>query len=337
MEEMDIIHIALDNIQNNEGLNAHWKERTKGPFDGILVLKLDDTEVKFNVEIKKELRQYQAMEIVNRNVEGLPLMIVAYKIYPKVKEYLRQENVAYLEANGNIYAKHKGEFLIWWDLNKQLKKPKENISRAFTRTGIQTVFHFLLNEELINKTHRKIANTADIALGNVNNVLKGLKDLGFLIQQNENEIRLIEKMKLLEKWIEAYEEKLKPKLKIGEFRFLKEEDERKWVNIQLHYEMTQWGGEPAGDLLTEHLRPEEFTLYTLETRTELMKNYKLVPDDNGNISVYKNFWGKRPLKIGENIKTVPAILVYADLINTNDKRCIETAEIIFDDYIKDYI
>ncbi len=53
---------------------------------------------------------------------------------------------------------------------------------------------------------------------------------------------------------------------------------------------TQWGGESAAALLTKQLSPEIHTLYTSETNDNLIKNYRLVPDTNGNIMVYERFW-----------------------------------------------
>ena len=90
-----------------------------------------------------------------------------------------------------------------------------------------------------------------------------------------------------------------------------------------------WGGEPAGDILTNYLRPEKFILYTTETNKDLMINYKLIPDEKGDIFVYEMFWNTN-----FNDKTIPKQLVYTDLMITNDKRCKETAKLIFDEHIK---
>ena len=91
---------------------------------------------------------------------------------------------------------------------------------------------------------------------------------------------------------------------------------------------TFWGGEPAADLLTNHLRPEKFLIYTRENRMELMKNYRLMPDKNGEIEVLGLFWKQ------EDGKTVPPLLVYVDLMLEGGKRNKETAEIIYNEYIK---
>lgn len=78
------------------------------------------------------------------------------------------------------------------------------------------------------------------------------------------------------------------------------------------------------------MRPAEITLYTTETRNELIKNYRVIPDEKGNIKVFKKFWHQE----NANENTVPPLLVYADLINTNDRRCTATAQKIYDEFLQ---
>jgi hypothetical protein len=89
---------------------------------------------------------------------------------------------------------------------------------------------------------------------------------------------------------------------------------------------TQWGGEPAAKLLTAYLKPAKLTLYTTESKTTLLKTYKLAPQDHGVLGIYKKFW---KFNTGP-LDTVPPILVYADLVNTGDPRNLETAKKLYD-------
>jgi hypothetical protein len=199
------------------------------------------------------------------------------------------------------------------------------------------VFHFLLHEKDINLPYRELAHIAGVGLGNINYIITGLKELGFLIKLNKDEYRLTNKKGLLDRWITAYDEKLKPALQTGTFRFLKEEEFNNWKNISIANGKTWWGGEPAGDLITNYLRPAELTLYTTETRNELIKNYRLIPDENGHVKTYKKFW---QIEAGDgNIRqplgmVVPPLLVYADLMTTSDRRCTETAQKIYDEFLQ---
>jgi len=65
---------------------------------------------------------------------------------------------------------------------------------------------------------------------------------------------------------------------------------------------------------------------------DMMKNYRLVPDPNGNILVYRKFW-KEVEEEWLTDKTNP-ILTYADLLLTHDMRCLETAHMIYEKHIE---
>ena len=57
------------------------------------------------------------------------------KLFPKVKEELRNNKINYLEENGNAYINCEDIF-IYIDTNKATKQQKEKGNRAFTKTGL---------------------------------------------------------------------------------------------------------------------------------------------------------------------------------------------------------
>jgi len=329
MGEKDIVHIALENLQKTAGIIGTWQANGVLELDGKLEITLNNQLVTLNVEVKQELRNHQLPKIIDQGKRLRPLIVIANHILPKIKEELRQKQIAYLEANGNFYLQQHGIFL-WIDTQKPNKAEKDKGNRAFTKTGLKVVFYFLLNENFINLPYREIAGQTEVALGNINYVMNGLKEVGFLIKLNETQYKLHNKKELLNKWMIAYEERLRPAIKVGTFRFLKEEDFNNWQNLKLIQDKTRWGGEPAGDLYTNYLRPAELTLYTKETRNDLIKNYRLIPDEKGNVKVYKKFWTYD--EVTDNV--VPPLLAYVDLMNTNDRRCIETAQKIYDERLQ---
>ncbi|NCU04694.1 MAG: hypothetical protein GXC73_11975 [Chitinophagaceae bacterium] len=329
MNEQEIIHLALENLQKNTQIQGKWEAHDHQETDGQLILNIDDQHIRYYVEIKNELRNHQIQQMIAFNQYHKPLMVVAPRLFPKIKEELRHNNIAYLEANGNIFMKNK-ETTLWIDTNKPFEGDKKTGTRAFTKTGLKVVFQFLINEDWIHRPYRQIAEQTGTGIGNITNIITGLKQDGFLLPIAKNEYKLTNKKELLNKWIVAYDMRLKPTLKIGTFRFLKEEDFINWKRLPIRNGKTWWGGEPAGDLFTNFLRPVELTLYTTETRNELIKNYRLIPDDKGNVKAYQKFWQYD--EVNDNV--VPPLLVYADLMNSNDRRCTETAQKIYDEFLQ---
>jgi hypothetical protein len=330
MLDEQAIHIALENLERNAGIKGKWTPAGPKEMNGQVEFKVNGNTIKLHTEIRREPRNYQLPQLYKLAEKHKPFMLVAQHIFPKIKEELREQGVAYLETNGNIYLKQP-DLLLWLDVQKPLPTKVEKANRAFTKTGLKVIFHFLLNEDFVNMPYRGLAQLTEVALGNINYVITGLKEQDFLIKLNKDQWKLQNKKGLLEKWIAVYAERLKPALEIGTFRFLKEEDFARWKSLPLKNGKTCWGGEPAGAIFTEYLKPAELTMYTIETRADLIKNYRMVPDDKGNVKVFKKFWHYD--EVADNV--VPPLLAYTDLMNTADRRCIETAEKIYNEFLQD--
>lgn len=319
--EQEILNIALENLNETTGLNARW--RLKGPLDGLIVFDIDGKKDEYIAEIKKELRQHQIPRIEHYHQTNKNFIVVAENIFPKIKEQLRDLGVAYLEANGNIFIK-TDHFYLFVDTNKPYKIRKEKSNRAFTKTGLKVLMQFLINPQLINKTHREIAEIGNVGLGNIPQVIEGLKETGYIIALDKKNYVWENMEELLNRWINDYAAELRPKTIKGKYKVPEE-----WRNIQLNKEITVWGGEAAADLLTNHLRPEKYLLHTKENNINLIKNYKLIPDKDGNLEVLDMFW-----KNEGNLETAPPIIIYAELMIEGGKRNKEVAQLIFNEFIK---
>jgi len=331
--ELDIIHIALNNLEKNTGIRAKYKEITRGQYkgtDGEIVFNYHGKRVKRFVEVKTELRSIHIHQVIQIAEQFKPLILIARTIFPKLKDELREKQIDYLDADGNIFLK-ADDLIIHIDGNKNLNTEKEKVNRAFMKTGLKTVFHFLIDNELVNHAYREIAEKTGVALGNVKYVMDGLKQNGYLVKLDKKRFKLINKKDLLDKWIDGYAVRLKPTLIIDRFRFLNENDFQNWKNIKLKTGATVWGGEPGGDIFTNYLKPGELTMYTGETRKELMMNYRLIPDQEGNVIAYKKFWKEED----KNLNVAPPLLVYVDLMINGDRRSMETAQKIYNERIED--
>lgn len=325
----EIVQIALESLKSSTDWKMRWKKSKEMELDGILEIHLAGKPLTFFVEVKREFRNHHLPAILALADRYKGLMVVGHRILPGVKEALRQHHIAYLEGNGNIFVDRKPVY-IWIDNHKPVVLQPKKINRAFSRAGLQVVFLFLAQPDYVNKPYRAIAQAAGVALGNIKYVMEGLMELGFLLKEDSHTYMLNNQSALLDKWGTAYEEKLKPALFVGNYRFLHTESTYAWKDIGFNTQESVWGGEPGGDLLTNYLRPEIFTLYSTMANKALMKTFRIVPDQAGPIRVYKKFWEDLPEKVAQ---AAPPLLIYADLINTHDKRCVETAQLVYERYI----
>jgi hypothetical protein len=327
--EDKLIYIVINEILKEHDINAFWEEPNIPEIDGFLKLDYKGYAQRFNVKVKKELRNFQLNHIINLAENYYPFLVIAETLFPKIKNALIENGIAYIDLNGNMNIVTEN-ILLKVDGKRQKHLQKEKYGRAFTKAGLKVILIFLFNENEINDTYREIAKNAGIAIGNVKLILDGLIEEGFALRKNEKELKLTNKEDLLQRWVTAYTEKLKPTLHIGNFKFANPEDFLRWKELNIDMTQTFWGGETAGNIYTDYLHPEVLTLYTIEKKTDLIKNYRLIPDPKGNVTIFEKFWKDNQ----DNTNVVPPIIAYADLLATGNRRCIETAQKIYEQHIE---
>jgi hypothetical protein len=316
-----LINIALKNVQ--QVLSIKLDHESVGGYDGRLKFNYNQMEYDFIVKWKKEVRKHVLHELEDIKQPYMSVILIAARIPTTIKTALRKRKIAYIEANGNIYLEKENIFL-YIDANKPYQLAVEKGNRAFTKTGLKVLFHLLIKPELINQTQREIAEYTAVGLGNIPQVIEGLKDTGYLLPLNSKEYEWENREELFFRWIENYQTILRPTLKKTRYQM-----RIPWQNIELNEDIAIWGGEPAADLLTNHLRPEKFILYTNEDQVDLIRKYKLQPKKEGELEVIELFWNKE-----FNQKTAPPYLIYTELILEGGKRNKETAEMIYNEFIK---
>lgn len=317
MNSKDILNLAKENVETTSRLKLDWSER--GGDAWIRILSGDHNILTFKAEVKERVGAQHLDQIKQLSKENKDFLLVSGALSSSVKEKLRESHISYLEANGNMHLE-RGDTLLWIETQKPLDLKKgEPGNRAFTKTGLKVLFHFLIYPEWIKLSFREIAEKTGASLGNVSNILKSLEDSGFLLRKSKTELIWNNRKQLLDKWISYYQDILKPSLLLGTFRLVND-----WKSLKLQAGQSWWGSEPAADLLTNYLHPGEWTLYTRESKQDLIKNYQMIPDPNGPVKAYRAFW-----TFDHPGLVAPALLVYADLINTGNSRCLETALLIW--------
>ncbi len=331
--EADIAYEAAHQFEKKTGIKTTWQKNKPtakdAGVDGLLHLLVNKNKVTLPVEIKKNI-SYQYLPSIGKSLGRMKDIVLLSSYIPEqIAKTLQGLPLNYMDAAGNAFIK-TGDVFILLEGNKPVKVDQNETPKALSKTGIKVVFQFLNEPVLINDTIRNIAARTDVSLDTVHKTLQVLQQLKYIIPVGKNQWGWLNGKNLLEQWVNDYGAKLKPGLHFGNFRFVHENDFAKWRQIQFKRQ-TCWGGEPAGDILTNYLKPETLTIYTNEAKMDLIKNYKMIPDPNGYIRVYQKFWSD---KVTDN-NTAPILIVYADLINTGNKRNIETAQKIYGKFLQD--
>lgn len=257
-------------------------------------------------------------------------VLITEYVTPPMAERLKALDIPFIDTAGNAYVRLPNLLIYVTGRKPQALAPREKRVRALRPTGLKVVFALLCRPDLINAPYRDIADAAGVALGTVNWVFYDLRRLGY-VRETRARGRVYENEQgLLDKWVAAYAQELRPKLKPRRYRV---ENPDWWKKEDLAAFEVWLGGEPAAAILTKHLRPEITTVYGDTHFATMAKTVHALKDDHGNLEVLQKFWNFEIPRLDKRYPIVPPLLTYADLVATADARNLETAQIIRERYL----
>ncbi|HNB73593.1 MAG TPA: type IV toxin-antitoxin system AbiEi family antitoxin [Acidobacteriota bacterium] len=339
-EELLLTQVALSLTQTT-GLQVvdmgqeilHSKTR----WDAEVTLTDGTTQWKYLVEVKSLLTSNALEHLIYqltkyKNESHYPLLLVAPYINPKQADKLRDQNIEFLDLAGNAYLKQPGLFVfITGQKPSESGKATDQKARAFNQTGLRLIFALLTQPGLEQETYRVQAQRSGISLGAVAWVMNDLQKLGYLEDRGKFGRRLVQKKELLDRWVPAYLEQLRPKLLFGRYQ----SSQPQWwekVSLVIHVIGAFWGGEVGAEILTNYLQPATATVYAETNLPRLQAQFGLRKNQLGNTEILRKFWIAPEWETKEK-QVAPPLVVYADLIALGDSRTRETAKIIYDQYL----
>lgn len=304
------------------------RERGAGArADATVRLRFAGGEVLYDVELKHGLRRATLGAAMHQlAAHGERALLVADYITPQMAEELRARDVQFIDAAGNAWLR-QAPLYVWVKGQRppQAMVTRAPVGRAFQATGLQVLFTLLCQPRAANLPYREIAALAGVAHGTVGWVMAELPRLGFVAQVG-GQRRLVDAKRLLQQWVGAYAQTLRPRLQLARYRAAK-------LDWTAHIDATRYGlllgGEPAAARLTRQLRPGTATFYGAKIDRQLLIDHRLQPEPAGNVELLRRFWTFEPDIPG----MVPPLLVYADLLAIGDTRCLEVAGEMHEDIV----
>ncbi len=301
--------------------------------DAYFLGKFGKKEIPICVEIKghiTNLHQIKKFTDFSKSFEGLSILVAEF-INESSRNFLKEGGIGYLErSSGELFLPLK----IQVDSSHskdQNNKTKESGFRAVNR--LKLLFYFLTDPKSLKLPQRSLSKDLELSLGGVNKAIQELKSSHIIQSWENSNLELFDRKKAVEKWTTEFSSFDKNKLLIGRFSPIDSDFFNNWRNQNLGETSSYWGGEPAASLLTDYLQPEVFNIYSYDSQMLIfLKSLRLKKDEKGKIFIYRAFW---PEKLNNsNNRTCPWILAYADLINSNIDRNIETAEEMLNKYLR---
>jgi hypothetical protein len=325
LKKCELLEQALEAFQKTTGIMAVAKN---DPSSSKIIFANQDIKCHFAVEVKLTFNKYiiafeaGTKPATNNALE--PKILVTRFVTPQMAEQLKALNMHFLDTAGNAYLNQPQMFVYIKGCKLQQPLSQKRVKRTFRAAGLQVIFALLCHPGFENRPFRKIAQVANVALGSVDAVIQDLRQMDYLIDMGGRKRQLVQKQKLLERWVMAYPEQLRPKLLLGKYQAT---DENWWQQTDLNPFDAYWGGEVAAAKLTQYLKPLITTVYMKPPLGQFILEHRLRKHSRGNVEMLEKFWQFECLP--QN-RIVPPLLVYADLIATGNARNIETARIIYE-------
>ncbi|PQV50552.1 hypothetical protein CLV33_102416 [Jejuia pallidilutea] len=326
----DFIYEAVTNLEKLIDIPIDI-ETSRTNYDAILKIK----NIQFVVEAKSAMRSSNQGLVLSqlekiRNRSNKPIILIAQYISKEAANQLKEREFNYVDIAGNAFVK-KDDLVIYIEGQKRRTATLTNQSRAFQEAGVKIIFHLLSESDNLQDSYRTIAQKVGVSLGSVSNVMAELEELNYLIKTKDKRV-LKNKEELLERWLVEFNTVLKPRIIRSRMKFIDSDMAQNWRHKLLNQTGGEilLGGEPAGAILTDNLRPQEFTIYSNLELPEIAKTLRLVPNKTGNVEVRQKFWQNN----NWNKNTVPALLIYTDLMNSGYGRNVEIANQIFENELQ---
>jgi hypothetical protein len=310
-------------------------------FDATIKVVFCGKTVLFHVEVKQHLHRTAIERIIARKNDVPPkwkMMLVSEYVTSAQAEILQNNGVAFLDTAGNACMDLPGLHLFVAGKGKAPKQASHP-ARIFHRAGLQIIFAFLTDpaldknpeDALLNMPFRDITSQTGVALGSIGTIIGNLLEQRYIVE-DRNLRFLVNRQQLFEKWVASYVDRMRPKLIAKRYR---SKGKKWWNGVQSLGAGNYWGGEVAAAKLTGYLRPERATLYSRGETQRLILDADLRLDPQGDVEMLNVFWEEWPY--GGSKECVHPLLVYADLMASENDRNLETAKRVYEQYLRDII
>jgi len=333
---------ALLGVEPSSLIIEYGTHREHTP-DLLLTLPLSGQPLLICGEIVRHLRLSQ-LPLLEHRFEQLTrsgpcehgLVITNYASANLAKK-LRNKGIWFLDTVGNAYLEVPGAVMIYATGNRP---PTAAPTRGayLSPAGAKVLFLLLKYGPEVSLTYRNMVTASGVSLGRVSQVMQELLQVGILSQRQRGHYRVVQPRRLLESWVTAYLNKLKPKLALGRFAWSHGREFRRIATLTKEHSTVcdlAVGGEYAAEVLTEHLRAATAALWIpKEKLPQLSQSLKLLRSDEGVVEAVAAF---SPEVVFEHkgcpLPLVHPAIVYADLLDADDRRCSETALLLKEKYL----
>ncbi len=304
-------------------------------LDAVVRLKTPNGMRRLYAEIKRTHLSYElAGHVVSqmRHSQWQPSILMTPYVAPRLGQFLEERGINYVDRVGNCFLSLGPNYLARVEGRRQ---PQRDLPRATLRApSYQVLFALLARHELANAPVRTLAENAGVGKTGAAEMVQRLESEGYLGRTGSGR-QLLERERLLERWLTGYADVLRPSLSLGRFRTPETDPAEVEVGLEKalgHAKPWAWSGGAAAFRLTGHFRGEDTVLWISEPTTDLLRRLRALPAKDGPLTILRP---KGTLMLeGAKPHTAHPLLVYAELLSRPSDRGAEAAEEIRVKYLK---
>jgi len=340
MLSLDELEPYLDHLRSLPFVRAANAEgphvtQAEGGLDAVVRLKTPKGTRRLYVEVKRTHLSYELAGHVASQMghsRWQPSILMTPYVAPRLGQYLEERGINYIDRVGNCYLSLGPDYLARVEGRR---RPPRDLPRATLRApSYQVLFALLARPELTNAPVRTLAENAGVGKTAAAEMVQRLESEGYLGRTRSGR-QLLERERLLERWLTGYADVLRPSLSFGRFRTPEAdlaEVEARLERVLGHAKPWAWSGGAAALRLTGHFRGEDSVLWIPEPTSDLLRRLKVLPAKDGPLTILRP---KGTLMLeGAKPHTAHPLLVYAELLARPSERAAEAAEEIREKYLK---
>jgi hypothetical protein len=284
-------------------------------------------------ELGSHLDQATLNDVLSRRRKASPpLLLLAPYVSREMASRLVEGGIAFVDRVGNCYVNFGDNYVA----NIVGRRPPAEPERAaFRAPAYRVLFVLLAHPTLPAAPMRHIASLAGVSLGTVAGVVRRLRAERFIVG-SRSKAQLVGAPALLDRWVSAYADVLRPRLLIG--RYDPGSTEPAAVEARMEKALTDrvpwaYGGTAAGHRLTRHYRGEETVVHIASGSADVLtRQLKVPPRQDGNL-----LFVQPPVPValrGPLPHVAHPLLVYAEMLCATSPRAAEAAREIRERFLK---
>jgi Transcriptional regulator, AbiEi antitoxin, Type IV TA system len=321
-----------------------FKEAARGPdqrFDGALEIRAPSGTFRFLVEEKRSFLTRESVNELIARLERLPgpkqyVILFAPYIARPMADTLIAKKVAFVDLAGNI-SLNLGNSYHWTEFGNK-EKTALKVCYPTSPAPVQLLILYLTKPESLSWSVRQLATEIDVRHAWIAVARKELQAEGLLAPvgasgrlqptRAKKQYKLGATEKVLNRIREGYNKLLRPKIKLGQFRYQEKTPDAFLERLAAEpgirpYALT---GAPAVKILQRYYTAPEVPIFCYQPTQAIVDRLRLLPDREGPVTLLRPFGN---VVFGEERsphRLAPPCLIYAELFESTDLRAHEAAE-----------